>query len=465
MDRWIGWGLSMTALGVVAAAFGAACGIGDDELGQQPVPEASENAIINGADATSASWNAVGALGRRYTVGFRSFCTATLISPTVVLTAKHCAVDNASDPASPPHTSTGTIYFLVGPKSREPVKAIKATAVTPSQIYRGGYTGLGSDVALYTLSEPINDITPLKVVATPPAASDVGGNFVAIGYGVQNAQGSSGTRKFGKITLRAVSGAPAPLAFANIDEYVAAIDDINPEPMTPEQEQSARNGWERPINLDYETFVGNATSDVQVCNGDSGGPLLKEVNGKYVVYGVASTTMTKSGYLCSHGGMYATFGASTRQIIAKAIGETCWPKQDGTASGNLLECGLAPSTAQRECKVFDDPDAGPPAADAGPPTAYETCLKTSCCAETTACFGDPECTALRECFIGCPAIGADAGGALADGGVNDPDAAATATSACSNACYKARAQFYGRYLGFTSCARACSAATADAGTN
>jgi len=446
----------MTALGVMAAVAAAACNSGDDERAEE-----ANAPIINGADALSPTFNAVGALGRRYTVGFRSFCTATLISPTVVLTAKHCAVDNAGDPASPAHTTTGTIYFLVGPNSRQPLKAIKATAVTPSSIYRGGYTGLGSDVALYTLSEPITDITPLKVLDTPPAASDVGGQFIAMGYGVQNAQGSSGTRKFGKITLRAVNGAPAPLAFDNVDEYVQAIDSMNPEPMTPDQADAARAGFDRPMSLDYETFVGAADTDVQVCNGDSGGPLLKEVNGKLVVYGVASTTMTKTGFLCKNGGIYATFGASTRQVIARSINETCWPKADGQ-----LECGLA--AGPRTCEIWNNPDAGVAntSPDAGPPSDFEVCLQKTCCAETTACFGDPECSALRECFLGCPAIGADAGGVSDDGGVENPDAAAAASSACSNACYRARPSVYARYLGFTSCARACSAsvaAAADAG--
>lgn len=449
MQRWVGCSLCASALGSIVAI--AACSAGGEEAAEK-----ATDAIIGGVDATSADWNAVGAMGRVNAAGAsRSFCTGTLIAPNVVLTAKHCAMESASDPESPTHTETGTVYFLIGPNSRQPLRKIKATAVTPSSIFRGGFTGLGSDVALYTLSESITDIVPLKVAITPPKTTDEGLGFVAIGYGVQDAAGRSGTRKTGRVTLRAVSGPPAHIAFDAVDDYVASVDAITPGPMTEEQKTAAIAGYDRPLLLDYETFLGAATQDVQVCNGDSGGPLLREVNGKLVVFGVASTTMSKNGFLCSNGGVYAVFGASTRKVIARAVGETCWPQANG-----ILTCGA--DTGPRACAITEQADGGQEA-DGGP-TPFNACLGNQCCAEVTACLADPECSALDQCFDACPPASANDGG-VADAGA-DADAGPSASTLCAQACYRQRPSVYGRYLGYANCARkACMPAVdADAGS-
>lgn len=429
----------MAAAGIISAVTGCSAV-------QEESSASSEDAIINGADATSSSYNAIGALGHYYTVGFRSFCTATLIAPKVVLTAKHCALDDPTNPTSPTQLDAGPTYFLVGPNSQQPEKVVQAKAITTSSIFHGGFTGLGSDVAIYELAEPITDITPLKVNATPPSAAQVGESFIAMGYGVQDARGRSGTRKFGKVTMRAVAGAPAPMAFANVDAYVASIQAFNPEaPLTPEQIDSIRAGWTRPMLDDYEVYTGNATADVQVCNGDSGGPLLHEESGELVVYGVASTTMAKTGYLCSNGGMYATFGANTRHYIAKAIGQECWPNASGT-----LECG-APSSPPRVCSFLETTTPANVPAEGG--EAFMSCLRTECCAETTACLGDQECSTLQQCFNTCaaapPPAGAEAGS----------EAATAAVQQCSTECYRQRPNAYGRYLGFALCADSCAPAT------
>ena len=72
------------ALGLLAA--GSACS------SSTPGPEASSDDIIGGVDAKGAKLNAIGTVGRKgFDGAFDYFCTATLVAPNVVLTAKHCA--------------------------------------------------------------------------------------------------------------------------------------------------------------------------------------------------------------------------------------------------------------------------------------------------------------------------------------------------------------------------------------
>src|SRR5262245_4376535 len=141
MKRWL------RVSGVAAAAFGLVVVLAACDAGEREREDTSENAIIGGADAPSPSLNAVGALGQQFQGQTHAFCTAALIAPTVVLTAKHCALENAQDPASPTMLDSGPVYFLVGPDSHAPLRVVRAKAITSSAIFQGGFTGLGSDVA------------------------------------------------------------------------------------------------------------------------------------------------------------------------------------------------------------------------------------------------------------------------------------------------------------------------------
>ena len=259
-------------------------------------------------------------------------------------------------------------------------------------MYEGGFTGLGSDVSIFTLATPIANIDPIAVAATPPSQADVGSQFIGIGYGIQDAAGTTGTRKMGNITLRAVTGAPAPMVWPNADAYLASLEAemTAGTTLTDDQKNQIKAEYSAPMSDGYEVYVGGAPNDSQICHGDSGGPLLrKEANGKYMVHGVTSTTMDQTGNppVCKSGGIYTVFGANTRDVIAKQIGEHC-----GLDASAKFQCGLAAAPATCTAPSLQ-PDAS---ASAAPPSALEVCLQGSCCAEANDCFGDKSCNTLSD---------------------------------------------------------------------
>ena len=423
-------------LGIVGAALFttlAACSTSTD-----PSAESSGSDIINGVDASPVEFNAIGGLVWVGKDGTESLCTATLIAKNVVLTAKHCAMANPSQQGSPDHLSDGKIYFLTGPDLQHPLQVSQATSVTLASIYQGGFTGLGSDVSIFTLTTPITGIDPIAVAATPPTAADVGSQFIGIGYGIQDAKGTTGTRKMGNITLRSVTGAPAPMVWSDANAYLTSIEaqmGTSPSTLTDAQKAQITSEYSTPLSDGYEVFVGGAAGDSQICHGDSGGPLLrKEANGKYMVHGVTSTTMDQVGTppVCKSGGIYTVFGANTRDVIAKQIGEHC-----GLDASAHYACGMTAAPATCSAPALQ------PTASAAPST-LETCLAGSCCAEANDCFGDAGCTKLSTCFDACDSKGGD-------------------TTTCAQTCYAADPQSYVKYLGFATCAQT-SCATASTAT-
>ncbi|MBX3228736.1 MAG: trypsin-like serine protease [Labilithrix sp.] len=416
---------AFVVLAVLASVSTAACTAATEEA--ETAIDTNESDIQGGVDALNAEFDSIGQLAFRSNTA-SSNCTGALIAPDVVLTAKHCVMDKPTVEGSGYRMERGRVFFLLGPNARRPIAAIEVESVEVAPLFRGGYTGLGSDVALYRLKQavPATIAKPLPIAPNPPRAEDLGAPFIAIGYGTQDAIGTSSTRKMGTVRLGAMTGAPAKAAFPTADAYVEAQKNMFGANPTPEQLAALRARYEVPLSDDYEVYVGAPATqgEVQVCHGDSGGPLLRRENGQLVIYGVASTTFGQTGRLCRDGGMYATFGAITRELLAKAIGDTCAPEGASTK----LACGLDAEPAT--CAMLDG-------AGSAETSAYVQCLGNSCCSEATACFGDPECSALSNCFRDCAAAGTDA----------------AATSECSNACYRARAGSYVKYTAYQTCAR------------
>lgn len=181
---------ALTALlsGSMAVTGLAACTDSDP-----PEVGVNEGVIIGGFPAVSARFDAVGALGVPAEGGtWDPYCTATLISPTAVITAEHC-VGNV----------TGT-RFLIGADARTPKRAVPVLGAAFENTLSGGFVGLGADVAIVHLAEPVTDIQPVALGTLDP--SMVGKRLIAMGYGYQDNNGKSGTRFLGSETFNGVGG-------------------------------------------------------------------------------------------------------------------------------------------------------------------------------------------------------------------------------------------------------------------
>src|SRR6476469_6827693 len=89
--------IGMAGFGAVLGALAACSGP------SSPAPvQGADNDIIGGVDAKSASLDAIGTLmfkDPQQNNTLQMLCTATLIAPRVILTAKHCAFEKSVDQA------------------------------------------------------------------------------------------------------------------------------------------------------------------------------------------------------------------------------------------------------------------------------------------------------------------------------------------------------------------------------
>jgi hypothetical protein len=295
--------LSTLLLATAAATGAAACS--DD-----PDVDTSVDEIIGGVPARSPRLNAVGALGYDDfgSGSFRPVCTGTLIAPTMVLTAEHC-VDFVADP-------TISLRFLIGFDAYNPLRSVPVRGVAMEQLSWGGVVGLGIDMAIMHLAEPVTDVTPFPVAQ--PSDSQLDLRFAGIGYGVQNSVGGHGTRMTGSMTFQASGGRVYEAIYGTFEAFIADWQRFGIDPSTPEGLAIYQQAWDETLLLDnqVEGWFGGGKNDAQACFGDSGGPITKAVNGQPTVYGVASwVAYADENRLCDLGAAYATINPAALDFI------------------------------------------------------------------------------------------------------------------------------------------------------
>ncbi len=209
-------------------------------------------------------------------------CSATLISPTVLLTAAHC-----TDGTVGSTLVTFDSVIAEAPPSPLPVAADTAAGYTPEELAAAGYlSGTANthpdysdftdmdnwnDVGVIVLDEPVTDIAPAPL-ANLGAADAIKQPrktlFTAVGYGTEVRQAPTGPQK------------PTPQSYPLIRRYV----EMPGQKITPQIIQTNGN--------DKDIFGTGGT-----CFGDSGGSLW--LNDKVVgvtSYGYTANCRYIDGY-------------------------------------------------------------------------------------------------------------------------------------------------------------------------
>lgn len=279
---------------------------------------------------------------------YRVFCTATLVAPKLVVTAKHCVEGKSPD----------DVWFNIGPDGTRPTRAVKAANIRTAPLGEGGFVKLGADVAVIELAEEVTDVAPLPVLAEALSDRAVGSRFSAVGFGIRDRQRTLGKRIAGTLTLRATEGAFAQRIFGSLEELVAFAKSESPEGFGwGDERRLEKDFWDWNLLSEYEAFLGLGDGDAQPCSGDSGGPLVARIGGELVVAGVVSGSFKLSNTYanpCSVlGEVYATFGPVVQTMFDEVQ----------AASGHELRRVALQAIDEGSPAVLPDLPAPPPTDD------------------------------------------------------------------------------------------------------
>lgn len=154
---------------------------------------------------------------------------------------------------------------------------------------------------------------------------------------------------------RLLPGARASLlcgrsVFPTYEDFRAFLERVEGSDFIAQTEAYFRQLYDRPLLDGYEAQLGGGEGNGQVCHGDSGGPLLKVVDGKMVVYGVTSTVVSGVRQVCENAGaVYATFGPDAQALFAVAAKDPCeGVPAEGACDGEVaVRCSRADEGERR----------------------------------------------------------------------------------------------------------------------
>ena len=343
--------------------------------------ESGNQEIIGGFAANDPRFDVVGSLVLVYPpesgLPPRMFCSASLISPSTVLTAKHCAV------IVPQAAAFGLgVAFALGPNSAAPRRMAEVVDFDLAPGDTGGFVGYGRDVATVHLDTPLEGEALVSTATLTDG--DIGRPLAVVGYGAQDNARQAGTRRVGKETLRGREGKVFEIMFGSFEAFYdwfkqgqfsappgtptdagvspptadgGAGPGVDAGPPVDWLEEYARFEYNNTLlEKEYEVVTGGAAYDAQTCFGDSGGPLLRRLNNENIAYGVVSGGVGSRDLICDKGTVYASFGPETMAFLdrARAWTDPCADlTTKGACDGTVAKRCTNPAEGRRRVVAFD----------------------------------------------------------------------------------------------------------------
>ncbi|AHG89304.1 peptidase S1 and S6 chymotrypsin/Hap [Gemmatirosa kalamazoonensis] len=177
------------SLALLSAASVALAACADAPTAARSLAPRGGQRIVNGTPTGSGSYASVGALlfdidGNGKLNGDDEFCTGSLITPTVFLTAAHCVVTSYTPPGSQFYVSFAPDLYAKG------IKVIAATSYVRDPLYGHDQANLHDLALVFLPAGSTKGLTPLQLppagyldqLAAQGALSKT--LFVNVGYGV-----------------------------------------------------------------------------------------------------------------------------------------------------------------------------------------------------------------------------------------------------------------------------------------
>jgi hypothetical protein len=300
--------------------LGITLGCGDPGLGDDAPVRAHVASVVGGWAADGAQIFSTVELRR---AGSRSgFCSGTLVSPALVVTAAHCAVVEDTEARTVFPADPGSLWVAAGHLTSKSATQSNIRRVVHVEVHEdydhdfimgrsragAGQGGIGSpnDIAILVLQRPFDDVTPAPLLTRERQAELVRHGDVAFvaGYGMHDVE----DRESGELYISD-----------------AVVDIIG------ERELLTRRG----------DSLGDS------CYGDSGGPLYVPTDEGDFVVGLVSRGRSDVERDCGDGGVYTMLSAHL-DWVAYAAGSSFEPRWSAEESAlSFTPEGTGPIAAPR----------------------------------------------------------------------------------------------------------------------